>query len=148
MEGVVEMVGFEIGVMRRLLEASEASSLVKEVVEGLLRKLSGARAGEAAASVKDSSTRSNFRFLVSMVYAMLGTSNLKLADMDGGCDHRFRLTPERQVSAALPRAVPQVNKSQDLQRSTMPRPKRGRTTSVCGILIFRTVLASWCLRLP
>lgn len=62
----------ELGVTRRLLDPSAAGSVaVKVEVEVVFRESSEPRAGVAAPSVRDSSMRSNLRFLDSMAYDML-----------------------------------------------------------------------------
>ena len=62
----------ELGVTRRLLDPTAGGSFTVRVeVEALFRESSEARDWDAAPLVRDSSIRSNLRFLDSMAYDML-----------------------------------------------------------------------------
>jgi hypothetical protein len=70
-EAAFEEVVREVGVVRRLLDASAVVSLTNETVEALFRELREARGCGLLPSVRDSKMRSNFRFLASIAYDML-----------------------------------------------------------------------------
>ena len=70
-EAVFVALSTEVGVMRRLLDASEAASSTNAIVDPLLRELSDVRDCDAAPSVSDSRMRSNLRFLLSIAYDIM-----------------------------------------------------------------------------
>jgi hypothetical protein len=75
-EAAFEEAEREVGVTRRLLDASAVVPLTNETVKALFGDLREARGCGLLPSVRDSKMRSNFRFLASIAYDMLSARML------------------------------------------------------------------------